>query len=179
MIVGGSSALGVKLKADSLAAPCVSHIQHVQRESHSSCPVLGCAVWCLCNLCPNPGGGVAGAKAADFSHNQLAALPPSLCQLTSLASLKLSHNCLQDAGIPWPQLCSALSSSLSTLQLGHNQLQQLPASVAQLTSLTHLGVEGNRLFEIEAGALEGLTRLEVLQLQDNQLQQLPDGLGAL
>jgi hypothetical protein len=61
--------------------------------------------------------GLGGAKAADFSHNRLAALPPSMCQLTSLASLKLSHNCLQDAGVRWQQLCSALSSSLATLQV--------------------------------------------------------------
>jgi hypothetical protein len=45
------------------------------------------------------------------------ALPPSLYQLASLGSLKLSHNCLQDAGMPWQQLCNALSSSLATLQV--------------------------------------------------------------
>lgn len=63
------------------------------------------------------------------------------------------------------------------LQVGHNQLQRLPACVGQLTALTHLGLEGNALQQIEPGALEGLARLEVLQLQDNQLQQLPTGLG--
>lgn len=122
--------------------------------------------------------GLNEAKAADFSHNRLAALPHSLCQLLSLASLKLSHNCLQDAGVPWSELCSALSSSLNTLQLGNNQLQQVPACLQQLTALTHLGLEGNQLQHIEAGALEGLGKLEVLQLQDNQLQELPQDLGA-
>jgi len=121
--------------------------------------------------------GLNEAKAADFSHNRLAALPHSLCQLLSLASLKLSHNCLQDAGVPWSELCSALSSSLNTLQLGNNQLQQVPACLQQLTALTHLGLEGNQLQHIEAGALEGLGKLEVLQLQDNQLQELPQDLG--
>lgn len=36
---------------------------------------------------------------ADLSHNRLAGLPSSaLCSLCSLASLKLSHNCLQVRG---------------------------------------------------------------------------------
>jgi Leucine-rich repeat (LRR) protein len=104
-------------------------------------------------------------------------LPPSISQLTAAASLKLSHNCLQDSGLPWALICSSLSSCLCTLQLGHNQLQQLPACVGQLTALTSLGLENNQLQHIEAGALQGLTRLEVLQLQHNQLQQLPQGLG--
>ena len=121
--------------------------------------------------------GLDGARAADISHNRLAALPPGLCQLTSLASLKLSHNQLQDSGMPWQQLCSSLSSCLNTLQLGHNQLQQLPACLGQLTALTSLSIKNNRLQQVEPGALEGLVKLEVLQLQNNQLQQLPGGLG--
>jgi hypothetical protein len=44
-----------------------------------------------------------------MSHNRLAALPASLCQLSSLASLKLAHNCLQDSSMPWQQLCSGLA----------------------------------------------------------------------
>jgi Leucine-rich repeat (LRR) protein len=79
--------------------------------------------------------------------------------------------------MPWQQLCSSLSSCLNTLQLGHNQLQQLPACLGQLTALTSLSIENNRLQQVEPGALEGLVKLEVLQLQNNQLQQLPDGLS--
>lgn len=84
---------------------------------------------------------------------------------------------MQDAGLPWQQLCAGLSN-LTSLLLGHNQLQVLPASLSQLTGLVQLDLQHNQLSSVEPGAFEGLCKLEVLQLQDNQLQQLPDSLGA-
>lgn len=121
--------------------------------------------------------GIAWPRAADLSHNRLTALPASLCQLSSLGSLKLAHNRLVDGGVPWPQLCAGLAG-LTSLLLGSNQLRRLPACMGQLTGLVQLGLEANCLAEVEPGALQGLRRLEVLQLQDNQLAVLPAEIGA-
>lgn len=121
--------------------------------------------------------GLSTATAADLTYNRLSCLPVTICQLTRLSSLKLSHNCLQDTGIPWNELCSALSSSLNVLQLGNNQLQQLPTCLGHLKALKHLQLAGNRLQQIDTGALQNLVQLEELQLQNNQLQQLPQDIG--
>ncbi|KAF6263586.1 hypothetical protein COO60DRAFT_1698667 [Scenedesmus sp. NREL 46B-D3] len=120
--------------------------------------------------------GIAGARAADLSHNRLASLPSTLCQLSSLASLKLAHNCLQDSSMPWQQLCSGLAG-LTSLLLGHNQLTVLPACLGQVSGLVQLGLEGNSLQQLEPGALQGLSQLQTFMLQDNQLSQLPESLG--
>lgn len=119
--------------------------------------------------------GLPAARAADFSHNNaLAALPDSVQHLASLASLKATHDALQDAGMPWARL----PTNLASLHLGHNQLTLLPACVSALTALTALSLQGNALAALEPAAFEGLGRLEALQLQGNRLPELPASLGA-
>eukprot|EP00879_Flechtneria_rotunda_P024950 GHRR01026477.1.p2 GENE.GHRR01026477.1~~GHRR01026477.1.p2 ORF type:complete len:168 (+),score=60.13 GHRR01026477.1:745-1248(+) len=113
--------------------------------------------------------GVDNARAADISHNRLISLPQTLCNLSSLSSLNVSHNHLQDSGIPWQKLCTGLNQ-LTSLLLGHNQLQALPACLSLLSRLVQLGLQSNSLRQIQAGAFKGLGQLEVLQLQDNELE---------
>eukprot|EP00879_Flechtneria_rotunda_P024725 GHRR01026231.1.p1 GENE.GHRR01026231.1~~GHRR01026231.1.p1 ORF type:complete len:264 (+),score=62.82 GHRR01026231.1:270-1061(+) len=120
--------------------------------------------------------GVDNARAADISHNRLISLPQTLCNLSSLSSLNVSHNHLQDSGIPWQKLCTGLNQ-LTSLLLGHNQLQALPACLSLLSRLVQLGLQSNSLRQIQAGAFKGLGQLEVLQLQDNELEQLHESLG--
>ncbi len=60
------------------------------------------------------------AQLADLSHNQLSRLPPSLASLSSLHTLRLSHNALTAEGVPWAALASL--SALTCLTLDHNPL---------------------------------------------------------
>ncbi|KAF8072570.1 hypothetical protein HT031_000230 [Scenedesmus sp. PABB004] len=184
---GGAAGGGGSVLADKLASMAAARAGGAAAAAGLSLPERR-AAWAktgvialrdmqLAALQPEWLEGIGGApRAADFSHNCLAALPDSLCGLGTLASLKLTHNALDDAGVPWPALASGLSG-LTSLLLGHNQLTVVPACLGQLGGLVQLGLEANRLASIEEGALEGLPRLEILQLQDNALQALPEGLG--
>lgn len=183
---GGSSLLAEKMAsmaaarvAGSAAAAVASGASlnmQERRAAWSKTGVVALRDMQLSEIQPQWLEGIAAARAADLSHNRLTGLPASLCQLSSLASLKLAHNCLQDSNMPWQQLCSGLAG-LTSLLLGHNQLSVLPACLGQISGLVQLGLEGNCLQAVEPGALEGLAQLQTLTLQDNQLSQLPESLG--
>jgi Leucine-rich repeat (LRR) protein len=108
-----------------------------------------------------------------LSHNQLAALPPSLSSLSSLGALRLSHNALTTPGIPWAAL-GALSG-LTMLLLDHNQLEVLPAALGGLRQLVVLGAGDNCLGCVEEGALG--PALQQVDLARNHLPALPEDLG--
>lgn len=90
------------------------------------------------------GGGV---RVLDAGGNRLAALPPSLSQLSGLQRLRLSMNALADGGTPWPAL--AALPHLVVLALDSNQLTSLPDCISGLSSLQKLTANDNRLGETQ------------------------------
>ncbi|PNG89515.1 LRR repeats and ubiquitin-like domain-containing protein, partial [Tetrabaena socialis] len=115
------------------------------------------------------------ARVADLSHNALAALPASLSALTGLHTLRLGHNALTTAGVPWDAL--ACLSGLTALTLDANALGSIPeAGLAGLSSLQALSVCGNRLTSLPE-AVGALAALEVLAADGNRLAGLPGSVG--
>jgi internalin A len=108
-----------------------------------------------------------------LSGNQLTALPPEICQLTSLHTLRLSGN--QLTALP-PEICQL--TNLHTLLLDKNQLTTLPLEICRLTSLHTLRLSGIQLTTVppEIGQLTGL---QALSLDKNQLTTLPPQIGQL
>jgi Leucine-rich repeat (LRR) protein len=69
-------------------------------------------------------------------------------------------------------------TALTTLYLNGNRLTSLPAELERLPALTDLWLEENQLRSLPAG-LWNLTALTCLQLHENQLTSLPAELGML
>ena len=61
----------------------------------------------------------SAARTADFGGNALTALPAGVASLTGLSRLRLSHNALSSAGVPWDALASL--QQLRLLALDHNR----------------------------------------------------------
>eukprot|EP00798_Chlamydomonas_sp_ICE-L_P013499 gene13499-19358_t len=110
------------------------------------------------------GGDMLGsAKLADMSCNRLSSLPASVSMLTALHTLKLSSNQLDDGGMPWDSL--AQLTALTNLELEGNRLEQIPDnSLSAFTSLKRLNLKSNML---------------CLDLKSNTLVAMPQGMGAL
>lgn len=138
-------------------------------------------------------------RVADLGGNQLTALPPSFSHLHRLQKLRLSLNCLTDAGMPWESLVSLTQlvvlaidhnkltflpenfskfTNLQKLSIDHNQLTSLPDSLGSLTSLKALNVSNNSLTELPA-ALGNCGQLEEVSASDNAISEIPIGLGSL
>jgi Leucine-rich repeat (LRR) protein len=104
-------------------------------------------------------------------------VPAGISQLASLASLRLSGNMLQDDGLPWAAL--AQLRGLTLLAMDCNALSRLPAALGACSGLVRLSVSGNRIAEVEEGALGGLVALRELDLSENELAALPETTGEL
>jgi Leucine-rich repeat (LRR) protein len=115
----------------------------------------------------------SGAKNLALSGLGPTELPESLCQLTQLQSLDLSHNLL--TALP-ELLCQLIQ--LQSLYLSHNRLTALPEWLGQLTQLQSLDLSYNRLTALPE-SLGRLTQLQSLNLGPNQLAVLPESLGQL
>ena len=102
-----------------------------------------------------------------MNGNQLATLPDSLGNLTSLTELDLTGNRLTIL----PDSLGKLTA-LSLLKLYGNQLATLPDSLGNLTSLTEIDLDDNQLTTLP-GSLGNLTVLTRLSLQNNRLKSLP------
>ncbi len=72
----------------------------------------------------------------------------------------------------------AVKKQSRVLDLSNLGIEQVPASIGQLTQLTTLGLSGNRLTTLPEG-LGQLTQLTALYLDDNQLTTFPEALGRL
>jgi Leucine-rich repeat (LRR) protein len=110
-------------------------------------------------------------------QNRLAALPPAVGALSSLASLKLADNRLGDGGLPWDAL--ARLTGLTLLSLDRNALTALPAALGGCSGLVRLSAAANRIASVEAGALRGLDALRELDVSDNCLTALPDTISEI
>lgn len=126
--------------------------------------------------------GLNDLRKLNFTHNNLWTLPKGIfCGLSSLTSLNLSVNYLQDMndlGFSSSELV-ACRIPLRTLDLSHNSLSKLPSkSLGQLRKLEHLNLASNNLNVVEDGALDELSALVTLDISGNRLVALPPDLLA-
>ena len=126
----------------------------------------------------------------SYSRNNLSTLPPSLCSLPALSSLKLDHNKLTRLPDQFGNLVkleeldvshntlTALPGSvgelpcLLRLSASHNQLATVPESVGHMTSMLHMSctICSNELHFL---LRSGCTVLKELILNNNKLTALP------
>ncbi|XP_069501204.1 leucine-rich repeat and calponin homology domain-containing protein 4 isoform X2 [Ambystoma mexicanum] len=115
---------------------------------------------------------LSDVTAADLSKNRFPEVPEDACQLISLESLSLYHNCLRSI----PQAIVNLQA-LTHLNISRNQLSVLPTYVCSLP-LKVLIVSNNKLASLpeNIGVLRNLRQLDV---SSNELQVLPPQMGTL
>jgi Leucine-rich repeat (LRR) protein len=102
-------------------------------------------------------------------------VPASVGLLSSLASLRLADNRLEEGGVPWDAL--AQLRGLTLLTLDRNALTRLPHALGGCSGLVRLSASGNALAAVEEGALTGLAALRELDLAENALTALPADIG--
>nr|XP_015221816.1 PREDICTED: leucine-rich repeat-containing protein 4C-like [Lepisosteus oculatus] len=146
-------------------------------HTHPWCPE-GCC-------CPGPGSSVLcegqgwrslprsvppNVSALSVARNRLCDVDHLLLPFSRLRELSLSHNELSH----FPR---GLPSGLETLLLRVNRITYLTAtSLRQLSNLTRLDMEDNRVRVIQAGTFQGLKQLRFLSLKGNRLSSIPDSL---
>lgn len=91
-------------------------------------------------------------SATLHSRNNLSTLPPSLCSLSALSSLKLDYNKLTQLPNEFEKLVK-----LEELDISHNVLTSLPDSIGELTCLLRLSASHNQLDRIpdSVGSMRG------------------------
>ncbi|KAJ8646397.1 hypothetical protein MRB53_008145 [Persea americana] len=116
--------------------------------------------------------GLSALTMLDLSNNYLSSLPICMGNFSLLENLVLSENNLSSLfGNSIPGL-----KRLESLDLGWNQLTDDSISpwISNLTSLTYLGLENNKLKESDTmRGLCGLSALSMLDLSNNYLSSLP------
>ncbi|MGH0159532.1 UNVERIFIED_CONTAM: hypothetical protein FKN15_057333 [Acipenser sinensis] len=115
-----------------------------------------------------------GLACLRLCHNQIAALPPTLCMVRKLEQLCLSHNLLQS--LP-PALFTL--KKLRHLDLAYNLLATLPGEIGELELLSFLSVSGNKLEALPGELFRRCARLRTLCLANNSLTSLPPEIGLL
>uniref|UniRef100_A0A6Q2X8K4 Ig-like domain-containing protein n=1 Tax=Esox lucius TaxID=8010 RepID=A0A6Q2X8K4_ESOLU len=116
---------------------------------------------------------LVSVETLDLSNNDITEVrgqgfPAGL----QIKDLYLSNNkiALLEAGA-----LDQLSSSLQILRLSRNRISQVPVKAFQLSKLTQLELNRNRLRQVEGLTFQGLASLEVLKLQRNNISKLTDG----
>jgi internalin A len=109
----------------------------------------------------------------DLSNLELATLPESLWELTSLQALYLYKNQLSTL----PESLGSLTA-LQVLSIGYNQFTTLPKSLGSLTALQELYLYKNQLSTLPEW-LGSLTALQTLSIGCNQFTTLPKWLTNL
>ncbi|XP_075062305.1 leucine-rich repeat and calponin homology domain-containing protein 4 isoform X2 [Mixophyes fleayi] len=109
---------------------------------------------------------------ADLSRNRFSEVPGEVCQLVSLESLNLYHNCLRSLPPSFSNL-----QVLTYLNISRNLLTTLPLYLCRLP-LTVLIASNNKLISLpeEVGAMSSLRQLDV---SCNEIQSLPPQMGSL
>ncbi|XP_052004711.1 leucine-rich repeat and calponin homology domain-containing protein 1-like isoform X2 [Xyrauchen texanus] len=109
---------------------------------------------------------------ADLSKNRLIDIPSEVCQLVSLETLNLYHNCIKSI----PDTIISLQS-LTCLNISRNQLSVLPACVCGLP-LRVLIASNNKLNALPE-SIGLLTNLMELDVSCNEITALPRHIGRL
>ena len=117
------------------------------------------------------------------NYSQLTATNPRktpaniFCSLSSLTSLNLSTNYLQevsDLGMSPPSPTAPCLHTLKQLDLSFNKLSYLPArAFPHLYNLKQIWLEGNKMISLEDDSFSSLASLEMINLAGNQLVALP------
>ncbi|CAH2272491.1 leucine-rich repeat and calponin homology domain-containing 4 [Pelobates cultripes] len=107
-----------------------------------------------------------------LSRNRFTEIPGDICQLVSLESLNLYHNCLRSVPLA---ICNL--QVLTYLNISRNLITSLPPYLCRLP-LTVLVACNNRLTTLpeELGAMTSLRQLDV---SCNEIQILPSKIGSL
>lgn len=135
------------------------------------------------------GPGSTNSSRSGAAAARGTAATPAAALSAPLPELSLEHDLLFGAAAcaspvhlkhqhAVPEVCGC-AGSLRCLVLAENQLTELPASIAQLSSLKQLDLRKNQLRLLDKSPLWALSRLTHLNLADNQLRKLPSGLAKL
>ncbi|KOB64729.1 Cys-loop ligand-gated ion channel subunit-like protein, partial [Operophtera brumata] len=129
-------------------------------------------------LDPNSFKGIRNLTYLDISDNQLTDISAdSFKPLVKLNTLRLRGNLLKEA-----HMLRDLDLSGNALEgpVGPTTVPALScASLAQLTSLTHLDLSHNFLRSLSAEPLKSLSQLSCLLLHDNDISMIDDGALAM
>ena len=109
-------------------------------------------------------------SAFDISHNSITSLGANfISSLTKLSSLKASNNKISTIADAFPERCP-----LSQLFLDFNDLETLPPSFSNVSSLDTLSIKNNKLRDV---SMLNFTRLRTINLSFNKIEELPDVFG--
>ncbi|KAM8973114.1 leucine-rich repeat and calponin homology domain-containing protein 4 [Pelodytes ibericus] len=109
---------------------------------------------------------------ADLSRNRFSEIPSDICQLVSLESLNLYHNCLRSLPLA---ICNL--QVLTYLNISRNLLSSLPPYLCRLP-LTVLIACNNRITSLPED-LGAMTKLRQLDISCNEIQVLPSQMGSM
>jgi len=121
---------------------------------------------------PDEFGRLKKLRIAFFNHNQFEEVPEVLSECPQLSMVGFKSNQIQAISE------TALPPLVRWLILTNNRIQQLPASIGQLTKLQKLMLAGNALRSLP-NELANCQNLELIRLAANQLTALPDWLLTL
>jgi len=121
---------------------------------------------------PDEFGLLQKLRIVFFSNNAFEEVPTVLSQCSHLSMVGFKSNNIQTLAE------NALPPSVRWLILTDNQLEQLPASLGQLSQLQKLMLAGNRLRSLP-DTLAACQNLELIRLSANSLDTLPDWLWTL
>ncbi len=119
---------------------------------------------------PEEIGNLTELRILGVHGNFLTALPKSLIKLQNLEEIYAYNNQIQE----FPQL----PASIKKIYLSRNQIQIIPATVENLTSLEWLDLDNNNIQEIHPH-ISKLLALEYLDLSNNPLYTIPAGITCL
>jgi len=108
-------------------------------------------------------------KSFNMSHNAILTIPPQISTLQNLTELNMSHNWLNNKGIP--QELNALRC-LSSLDLSHNNLTTFP-DIFSLTTLHTLNLSNNGITSLPA-EITKLVNLQSFNIKFNKVDSIPD-----
>ncbi|MEO0458367.1 MAG: leucine-rich repeat-containing protein kinase family protein [Cyanobacteria bacterium P01_A01_bin.114] len=121
---------------------------------------------------PDAFGQLKNLKIAFFNNNQFEDFPTVLAACPKLSMISFKGNQITTVTE------EALSPTIRWLILTNNQIETLPASIGNLSTLQKLMLAGNRLTALPE-EMAACQNLELIRLSANRLQSLPDWLLTL
>ncbi len=119
-----------------------------------------------------PKGAKIDLSYLELTSDDLKQLMPAIIALEP-SELDLRNNYIEEIPAEMAQL-----TSLEVLNLNNNRLSTLPDNFGELKSLLKLELNENEFEELPA-SITGLTNLEVLEVNDNQLESLTPNISKL
>ncbi|KAL3746481.1 hypothetical protein ACJRO7_015444 [Eucalyptus globulus] len=117
---------------------------------------------------------VQPSRLSTGFHFDLFAVPPAICDLKYLSSLKLEGQCMRELHPSIGEMAGLTCLSLR----GCRRLRKLPLSIGKLRSLLLLNLLYTRIEELPDSIGE-LKRLEEMNLGYTQIRELPSTIGGL